>query len=93
MERSLECSREEEVELCRSTKKVKESLCDDSQQHPLYGFNARAMESESESEVDVLRQGVAAVCLARDIIHCIRAPWSNYPLYYKQSACCGCLIT
>ncbi|XP_030923116.1 uncharacterized protein LOC115950001 [Quercus lobata] len=35
------------------------------------------MESEPESEVDSLRQGVAAVRLSRDIIHRIRAPWSS----------------
>nr|POE45788.1 uncharacterized protein CFP56_42917 [Quercus suber] len=33
------------------------------------------MELETESEVDGLRQGVAAVRLSRDIIHHIRAPW------------------
>ena len=102
MERSLERSREEEAVLCRSTKKVKESHCDDSQQNPLHGFNPsdmgpsfiaesntlkksfkdkligdipgayaqafdfseyidNGMESETESEVDSLRQDVAAV--------------------------------
>ena len=111
------CS-EEEAELCRSTKKVKESHCDDSQQRPLHGFKANVMgpsfleesnttkksfkdkligeipgayaqafdfsdyidngmESEPESEVDSLRQGVAAVRLSRDVIHRIRAPWSS----------------
>ena len=93
----------------KSTKKVKESHCKDSQQRPFYGINPNAMgspplpepnnvkksfkdkligeipgayaqafdfseyiyngmESESDSEVDSLRQGVAAVSLSKATI-------------------------
>ena len=115
---SQERSREEEAELSRSTKKVKESHCNDSQQRPFNGINPNAMgssqlpepnnvkksfkdkligeipgayaqafdffeyidngmESESDSEVDSLRQGVAAVSLSKATIQRIRAPWSS----------------
>ena len=115
---SQERSREEEAELSRSTKKVKESHCNDSQQRPFNEINPNAMgssqlpepnnvkksfkdkligeipgayaqafdffeyidngmESESDSEVDSLRQGVAAVSLSKATIQRIRAPWSS----------------
>lgn len=115
---SQERSREEEAELSRSTKKVKESHCNDSQQRPFNGINPNAMgsfqllepnnvkksfkdkligeipgayaqafdfseyidngmESELDSEVDNLRQGVAAVSLSKATIQRIRAPWSS----------------
>lgn len=46
----MERSREEEAELYRITKKVKESHCDDSQQRPLHGFNPNGMGFFSSSE-------------------------------------------
>ena len=114
---SLERSREEEAELSRSTKKVKESHCEDSQQRPFYGIKPNiigpsliksnnikksfkdkligeilgayaqafdffeyienGMESESDSETDSLRQGIATVSLSKATIQHIRAPWSS----------------
>ena len=109
-------SAEEEAELCRSTKKVKESHHRDSQTNPLHATNllrkgttgpsdhshenisfkdkllgeipgayAQAFDftefidngMDSNSEVEALKEGVAAVKLSRETIHRIRAPWSK----------------
>nr|XP_023891840.1 uncharacterized protein LOC112003850 [Quercus suber] len=75
-------SREEEVELAQSNKKVKDV------NHADYNFSreeeainqdryGRNTDEDSDKEVAELRSGVAAVTLSKEVKQRIRAPWVN----------------